>query len=132
MAAKKTETTKAEFNVLKALWRLKQGTVADVRKQLTESSGQEPAYTTVMTLLGRLEAKNMVRVDKTREPFLYKPKFKEASVVRERLQQFIATVFSGNASELVLQLVEDEALTADDLRRIEEKIASKERDGGQS
>lgn len=66
MPPKQAEATRAEYNVLKALWRLKHGTVAEVKQVCTESSGVELAYTTVMTLLRRLEAKRLVKVDKTR------------------------------------------------------------------
>ena len=123
---RRAEATKAEFNMLKALWRLKQGTVAEVKGVCLDLYGSEPAYTTVMTLLGRLEAKQLVKVDKTRQPFVYKPKLKEASVLRSRLRDFLDTVFEGNASELVLQLVRDEALSSEDLRRIDAKIAARE------
>jgi predicted transcriptional regulator len=126
MATKRSEATTAEFNVLKALWRVKQGTVADVKTACATLQGSDPAYTTVMTLLGRLEAKHLVKVDKTRTPFIYKPRHKEASVLRRRLRDFIDSVFEGDASELVLQLVKDEALSADDLARIEAKIAASE------
>lgn len=126
MPPKQPEATKAEYNVLKALWRLKRGTVAEVKQVCTELSGVDLAYTTVMTLLRRLEAKRLVKVDKAREPFVYTPRLKEASVVRARLRQFVDTVFDGNVSELVLQLVDDEALRPEDLRRIEKKIAAKE------
>ena len=40
---------------MKALWELGKGSVADVRAEL-ERRGNELAYTTVMTLLGRLAA----------------------------------------------------------------------------
>ena len=122
MASKPQETSKAEFSVLKALWRVKQGTVADVRAKYTELFGTEPAYTTVTTLLTRLMNKGMVKVERDRQPFIFKPVFKEESVLRSRLKQFIDTVFDGDTDALVLKLVEDEALTSDDLRRIEEKI----------
>lgn len=125
MPPKRIEPTKAEFNTLRALWRLKQGTVAEVKAACAGLYGSEPAYTTVMTLLGRLEAKQLVKVDKARQPFLYKPKHKEASVLRARLQEFLDSVFEGDASELVLQLVQAEALSTADLRRIEGKIAAR-------
>jgi len=127
MTTRRPEATKAEFSVLKALWRLKQGTVAEVKAACADLYGSEPAYTTVMTLLGRLEAKQLVKADKTRQPFVYKPRLKEVSVVRSRLRDFIDTVFAGDASELVLQLVRDEALSPEDLRRIEARIAARER-----
>ena len=126
MTPKRAEPTKAEFNTLRALWRLKQGTVAEVKAACAALYGGEPAYTTVMTLLGRLEAKQLVRVDKARQPFVYKPKHKEDSVLRSRLRDFLDTVFEGDASELVLQLVRDESLSAEDLRRIEAKVAAGE------
>jgi predicted transcriptional regulator len=81
LTAKLGEATKAEFNVLKLL-RLKEGTVADVKRVCAELFGTDPAYTTVMTLLGRLEAKQLVRVDKSRQPFVYKPKRSEAAAQR--------------------------------------------------
>ena len=125
MASKPQETSKAEFSVLKALWRVKQGTVADVRAKYTELFNSEPAYTTVTTLLTRLVNKGMVKVERDRQPFIFKPVFKEESVLRSRLKQFIDTVFDGDTDALVLKLVEDEALNSDDLRRIEEKIERK-------
>ncbi len=125
MAAKRQETTKAEFSVLKALWRVKQGTVAEVKAKYTELFSTEPAYTTVTTLLTRLVGKGMVKVDKERQPFIYKPAFKEESVLRARLRQFIDTVFDGNTDALVLKLVENEALTSEALLRIEAKIEAK-------
>ena len=126
MTSRSAAPTRAEFDTLKALWRLKQGTVAEVRAGCAALYGREPAYTTVMTLLGRLEAKKLVKVDKARLPFVYKARLKESSVVRSRLRDFLDTVFGGDASELVLQLVRDEALKPGDLRRIEARLAARE------
>jgi len=125
------DMTPAELRVMKALWHLGKGSVAEVRAELHER-GNELAYTTVMTLLGRLAAKNAVLVDKAREPFLYKPAFRRESVLRERLREFVRDVFDGQADSLVLRLVEDESLTRAELREIERKIAEaeKRKDGG--
>lgn len=129
MAPRHQEATKAEFQLLQALWRLRQGTVAEVRSVCRELTGAEPAYTTVMTLLGRLEAKQLVKVDKTRQPFVYRPRQSQQAAVKSRLRQFLDTVFEGRAADLVLQLVEDEALTPEDLRRLEAKLAAREAAG---
>lgn len=120
------EMTPAELRVMKALWELGKASVAEVRASL-QSRGNELAYTTVMTLLGRLAAKNAVVVDKTREPFVYKPAFRRESVLRERLREFVRDVFDGQADSLVLRLVEDESLTREELREIERKIAEAEK-----
>ena len=93
-----------------------------MRARYRDDGGGEAAYTTVMTLLGRMEKKGAVRVDKTREPYVYRPAFRKLAAQRDRLRAFIASVFDGKADELVLQLVEDDALSEDELRRIEEKL----------
>jgi BlaI family penicillinase repressor len=116
------ELTAAEFNVMKVLWKLGTATVADTRAELTRRGGNELAYTTVMTLLGRLATKGAVQVDKSREPFVYQPAFRRESVLRERLRDFLHQVFDGEADSLVLRLVEDESLSLDELRDIERRI----------
>ena len=120
------EMTPAELRVMKALWQLGKGSVADVRGEL-HRRGNELAYTTVMTLLGRLATKHAVLVDKAREPFVYRPAHRRESVLRERLREFVRDVFDGQADSLVLRLVEDESLTRAELREIERKIAEAEK-----
>ncbi len=120
------ELTNAELRVLKALWQVERGSVADVRSELARR-GQELAYTTVMTLLGRLATKGSVLVDKEREPFVYTAAHRKESVLRDRLREFVREVFDGQADSLVLNLVEDETLTRAELRAIERKIAEAEK-----
>jgi BlaI family penicillinase repressor len=125
MARSTPDLTTAELRVLKALWAVENGTVAEVRAELGKR-GQELAYTTVMTLLGRLATKGAVVVDKQREPFIYRPAQRKESVLRDRLRDFVREVFDGQADSLVLNLVEDESLSREELRAIERKIAEAE------
>jgi predicted transcriptional regulator len=124
--ARSPDLTAAELRVMKALWEVGTGSVADVRAELARR-GQELAYTTVMTLLGRLASKRAVVVDKAREPFVYRPAHRRESVLRDRLREFVREVFDGQAESLVLNLVEDESLSRAELRAIERKIAEAER-----
>jgi predicted transcriptional regulator len=119
------DMTPAELRVMKALWQLGKGSVAEVRAEL-QTRGNELAYTTVMTLLGRLATKNAVVVDKSREPFVYRAAHRRESVLRDRLRDFVREVFDGQADSLVLRLVEDETLSRAELRDIERRIADAE------
>jgi len=121
------DLTPAEFNVMKALWRLGKATVAEARAELARKDGSDQAYTTVMTLLGRLATKGAVIVDKTREPYVYRAAFRRESVLRDRLREFVHQVFDGEAGSLVLRLVEDESLSLDDLKDIERRIEAADR-----
>ncbi len=120
------DLTNAELRVMKALWELDAASVSDVRAELSKR-GQDLAYTTVMTLLGRLATKGAAQVDKTREPFIYRPAHRRESVLRDRLRAFVAEVFDGRADSLVLGLVEDATLSRDQLKAIERRIADAEK-----
>ena len=119
------ELTPAEFNLMKVLWRLRRATVAEARAELSKR-GDELAYTTVMTLFGRLATKGAVQVDREREPFVYRPAFRRESVLRERLKGFLADVFDGEASSMVLHLVDSEQLSIEELRAIEKSVGEPE------
>ncbi len=124
--ARSPDLTPAELRVMKALWQVEHGTVAEIRAELGRR-GQDLAYTTVMTLLGRLATKAAVVVDKDREPFIYRAAHRREKVLRDRLREFVREVFDGQADSLVLNLVENESLTRAELRAIERKIADAEK-----
>jgi BlaI family transcriptional regulator, penicillinase repressor len=121
-----SDLTPAEFNVLKALWALGKGSVAEVRAELA-ARGSDLAYTTVMTLLGRLAQKHAVVVDRTREPYLYKAAHRRESVLRDRLRDFVREVFDGEADALVMRLVEDESLSLSELETISKRVEASEK-----
>jgi len=124
--SRSSDLTPAEFNVLKALWQLGKGSVAEVRAELA-ARGSDLAYTTVMTLLGRLAQKNAVSVDRAREPFVYKAAHRRESVLRDRLRDFVREVFDGEADALVMRLVEDESLSLSELETIQRRVEAAER-----
>jgi BlaI family penicillinase repressor len=124
----------AELSVLKVLWELHSGTVAEVRARFNEQHGRELAYNTLLTFLRRLELKGAVRVDKVREPYVYRPVHKEKSTLRGRVQRFVDTVFDGRVDDLILHLLEDDSISEADLARIQKKLkaAGRARGGGRS
>lgn len=127
MSESTPHVTAAELRILKVLWRLGRGTVRDVKEALAAEGGEDPAYTTVMTLMNQLASKGALAVDKDRQPYVYVPAVGREAVLGDRLKQFLDTVFDGQAGELVLRLVEEAALSPDDIRRIEAKIEAREK-----
>ncbi len=117
--------SEAEFQVLKVLWALGPATVAQVRERYNADQGSAAAYTTVMTLLGRMVTRGEVVVDKSREPYVYAAARSRASFLSDRLRGFLASVFDGRADELVQHLVDADALTEADLARLRDQVARK-------
>jgi len=127
MARTLPHITSAELNILKVLWNSGPATVREVKDALGRAT-DGPAYTTVMTLMNQLAAKGALEVDRTRQPFVYRPAVRREQVLAQRLKQFVQTVFDGQAGELVLRLVDEADISAEDLRRIEARIEERDRD----
>ena len=120
--------TAAELRIMKVLWQSGGGTVRQVLDLLPSDGGEAPAYTTVMTLMKQLAEKGALQVDRERQPFVYTPAVTRRQVLGHRLTQFLNGVFDGQVEDLVLHLAEEADLSAEDLRRIEAKIAARERE----
>jgi BlaI family transcriptional regulator, penicillinase repressor len=118
--------TEAELRIMKLLWQRGASTVRDVLDALPPTDADRPAYTTVMTLMKQLADKGALTVDRTRQPFVYKPAVRREQVSRHRVSKFLHEVFDDQAVDLVLRLVEEEDLSPEDLRRIEAKIRQRE------
>jgi predicted transcriptional regulator len=120
--------TAAELEILKILWQLGSATVRETLAAIAETTDPPPAYTTVMTMMKQLADKGALRVDRDRQPYVYTPAVRREQVVGQRVRQLLQSVFDGQASDLVLHLVEQADLSPEDLRRIEDKIRQRERD----
>ncbi len=128
MASQVPHITPAELDVMKVLWRLGAATVRQVQETLAADGGQ-PAYTTVMTMLKNLADKGALAVDRDRQPFVYSPLVSRDQVLRQRVADFLGSVFDGRAADLVLHLAREGEVSAADLRRIEARVDAHERDG---
>lgn len=126
MVKPSSEVPPAELEVLAALWRIGSGTVRDVLAEL-EKEGRRLAYTTVLTLLGRLEARGCVAVRKTAPAHVYRPRVRRDEVLRDRLGTLVRQLGEGNATPLILELVKAHKLTRADIRELKDLLAKLDR-----
>ena len=118
----------AELDVLSALWRLGNGTVRDVLDELRQE-GRELAYTTVLTLMGRLERKGYVARSRKDSPaHVYRPRISRERVTADRLGTLVHRLSEGQAAPLILQLVQSHKLSTDDIRQLRELLDQLEAD----
>lgn len=105
----------AELEILQALWDLGRATVRDLLDRLP---GDDRAYTTVQTLLNRLEAKGCVSTRKDGRALVYSPAVERDDLLTAELAEVASRVTGGRASPLVLNLVEQGNLTPDDIAQL--------------
>ncbi|MCH7596155.1 MAG: BlaI/MecI/CopY family transcriptional regulator [Planctomycetes bacterium] len=121
MADRLQELAGAELEVLKALWHLGPTTVREVLNHLHER-GKKVAYTTVQTLMIRLEQKRFVVSDKSDVAHVFRARVSRDRVTRSRLKTLMAQLYDGAAGPLVLQLVRNERLTPEEIEQLQELV----------
>jgi predicted transcriptional regulator len=113
--------SKAELEVLKVLWERPSATVREVNAALREQ-GRDQAYTTVQTLLQRLEAKGFVTCDKAGPAHVYRAAVSRDDLVSRRLRELAEQLCDGASSPLLLALVEGSRLTPEEVRQLRELL----------
>jgi len=115
------ELGRTELAVLQALWNLGPSSVRQVLECL-QQSGRDLAYTTVQTLLVRLESKGYVTGNKRQTAFTYRAKVTRDKVTRSRLRTLLNQLYDGQAGSLVLQLIQNERFSAEEIRSLREHL----------
>jgi predicted transcriptional regulator len=113
---------------MRVLWRNGSATAADVHRALEADRGL--AYTTVATLLKRLEDKGVVSRERDGRHFIYQATVAESEVRRSMVGSLVDQLFKGDPAELVSHLLGDDAVSEQDAERIRELLAQDQRSGG--
>ena len=112
--------TDAEARVMTVLWQQSAATVAEV---VTALRKKRPAtYSTVQTILRILETKGYVTHGKVARAFVYRPCVDERQARHRALRHLVTRLFNGSPSLLVLNVLEDEQIAADELQRVKKLI----------
>ncbi len=109
-----------ELDVMTVLWQLGSGTVTEVQEAL----GVPLAYTTVLTILRNLAAKEFLRRAGEGRAHRYFPKVKQRAEQRRALARLVDTQFGGSPEALIAQLVDDYELSPKQLKRIAKRSAN--------
>ena len=113
--------TKLELEIMEAVWALGSASVREIQERLPER--KRPAYTTVQTIIYRLEEKGAVRrVKKIGNAHIFEP-LVTRKAAHNRLIDDLLHVFGGSPRMLMAQLVETGQLTLEDIRSLETAIA---------
>jgi len=111
--------TRFELEIMELLWSLGEASVREIQEAIPEKS--RPAYTTVQTIVQRLEAKGAVhRTRKVGNALMFEAVVTRKSAYR-RLVQEVLDLFGGSAQPLVAHLLESGKLTLEDLKELEKK-----------
>ena len=106
-----------EFEVLKVLWQHGPGTVRELHDKL-----RRWAYTTVQTLLTRLEKKGYVACDRSGFAHVFRPVVSRDKLLRRRLSELAEQLSDGVVTPLVLALVEDHRFSPEEIEQFRQLL----------
>jgi predicted transcriptional regulator len=107
-----------ELDVMEVLWERGSATVAEVREALED----EMAYTTVLTVLRRLEDKGFVGHDEEGRAHRYRPLVERTQARESALERLTKRLFQGSPEVLLTHLVSSRKLSDAELRRLRDLV----------
>jgi predicted transcriptional regulator len=113
--------SETELDVLKVLWEQGPGTVREINHTLT-GQGRRWAYTTVLTLLQRLEAKGYVTSDKRDLAHVFRAALSRGTLLRQRLKDLAVQLCDGTTTPLVHALVEGSRFSANEIEQFRQLL----------
>jgi predicted transcriptional regulator len=91
-----------EAEILRIVWDRGEVTVRDVYEELRER--RRIAYTTVMSVLRNLSAKDLLEQDKSQSAYVYRPKVSDVEVARGILDALVDKIMGGRREPLIAYL----------------------------
>jgi predicted transcriptional regulator len=112
-----------QVQVMKALWRLGQGTVEDARGALPAAG--RGAYTTIQTVLNRLAERGLVGRERRGKTIVYRPLLSEAEYLSRSIEHTLARASSDARQAALAELIG--GLERNELSQIQRKARAIER-----
>ncbi|NQV35279.1 MAG: BlaI/MecI/CopY family transcriptional regulator [Phycisphaeraceae bacterium] len=105
-----------ELQIMNVVWDKGQATVHEVKDVL--SQGRPPAYTTILTMMRKLEAKGYLKHEVDTRTYVYQAAIKRQEVRQGLLGDLMDRIFAGSPSLLVTSLLEQDHISEEELDEI--------------
>ena len=125
--SKSVTLTEAELRLMDVLWLKGPSTVQQVLEALPRKS--QLAYNSVLTTIRILEKKGYVRHIKDGRAHVYRPLVEQAEASRSEIRHLAHRFFKNSHEMLVLNILEDRGVDAEELKRLRHLLEQTQPDG---
>jgi BlaI family transcriptional regulator, penicillinase repressor len=126
---KSATLTEAELRLMDVLWQQGPSTVQQVLEGLPKKS--QLAYNSVLTTIRILEKKGYLRHIKDGRAHVYRPLIERAEASRSEIRHLANRFFKNSHEMLVLNILQDRGVDADELNRLRQLLEQAQPDGKQ-
>lgn len=113
-----------QLRIMRVLWNRGPASVAEVQENL---DGPRLAYTTVATMLRKMEDRGLVRHVEQERRFLYLPAISAEKVTRSMADDLVDRLFAGSLTDAVSHLLESREVSREELARLERLIQQRKK-----
>lgn len=114
------EITRAQEDILRALWQIKEGAVSDILNAI--SSEPKPAYNTVATVIKVLEKKGYVAHKTFGKTHVYYPVISQKEYAQHVLKDTFKSLFNSSVNQLVSTFVKSKDISLSELEELKEIV----------
>ncbi len=120
------QPTERELEALKVLWQQDEATVRQICDEIA-ATGEELAYTTVLSLLQVMEQKGLVSHRREGKAYVYLPLLEKEKTLRQLASGFLERVFDGSLDEYLVHALGSRRVSKTELQLLETMIAEAKR-----
>ena len=113
-----------QLRIMRVLWESAPASVAEVRDRL---AGERLAYTTVATMLRKMEDRGLLQHREQGRKFLYEPAVSSEEVTRSMADDLVDRLFEGSLADTVSHLLRTREIGPQELGRLERLIQDHKR-----
>jgi len=114
-----------QLRIMKILWTREEATVAEVFEEL--GKGADLAYTTVSTMLRKMEGRGLITHRTEGRSFVYRAKVDSEAVSRSMIDHLVDRMFEGDLTAAVNHLLTTREVSREELKALERLIAERKR-----
>lgn len=114
-----------ELEVMKIIWSKKEATVQEVLIELNKQNNY--AYTTIMTIMNRLDKKGILTRNKVGKGYLYKARYNQDELVQQTSSEKVEQILGYYGDIAIAQFVDAVGHNPDQLNKLKQLIQSLEK-----
>ncbi len=114
----------SEWEIMKIIWKTPNCTAMEIIEQLKDSQKWKPK--TVKALISRLISKNIIGFEQSSREYKYYSLLSEEECRKTENRSFLHRVYSGSLKSMLLNFIEEENLTKEDIEELKYLLNERE------
>lgn len=114
-----------QLRIMQVLWTKGSCTVQEVQDELNADA--DFAYTTIATMLRKMEDRGLVKHEAVGRRFIYQAAIEEHEITNSMANDMLERLFEGSLADMVHHLLNTRDVSADELAQLEKLISQRKK-----